>query len=242
MIAAVSDTDDDAPAPIADPRMRRSVAADMKAIFAPLPRQSKAVTAESPPPPSEVAPPKKRGGAARWLQALLAVAILAAILSWLLVPKPQFAPPASQVPPKAAPAMPAAASLPAASQPAPSQPAAQPPSEATAPAGAQPASSASPRTSESDRGTAARKPATPARCGRNASEAWCLRRDIANADDRLRDTYEEAMRAGIDRRLMVAVRDDWAGLRRRVNRDPRALIGGYAELTRELRAAMAGRR
>ena len=221
----------------------------MKAIFSPLPRPSKVAAGESSPTPSEVAPPAKRDGAMRWLQGLLAIAILAALLSWLLVPKPQFAPPASQLPPKAAPAMPAT-SVPAASQPVPSQPASAqpapaqpttaPPTEATAPQGAQPATPASRQTRESIRRATASKPAAPARCARYASQAWCLRRDITNADDRLRDTYEEAMRAGVDRRLMVAVRDDWERLRHRVNRDPRALIEGYAELTRELRAAMAG--
>ena len=232
-IAAVSEDDD---APIADPRMRRSVAADMKAIFAPLPRPGK-TAAESPPPPTEVAPPPKRDGARRWLLALLAVAILAALLSWSLVPKPQFASPARQAPQNAAPPVPAAAPLPATSQPVPTQPAAPAPAEAIVPASAQPVSS---KTRESDLATTARKPAAPTRCSRYASQAWCLRRDITDADDRLRDTYEEAMRAGVDRRLMVAVRDDWERLRHRVNRDPRALIEGYAELNRELRAAIAG--
>jgi hypothetical protein len=235
-IAAVSDSDDDAP--VADPRMRRSVAADMKAIFAPLPRPSKAAAGESSPPPNEVAPPPKREGAKRWLLALLAVAILAALLSWSLVPKPQFGPPVRQAPPPA----PAAALLPAtsppvASQPVAAQPAAPTPVETAVPASVRPVP---PRTRESDRATTARKPAAPTRCSRYASQAWCLRRDITNADDRLRDTYEEAMRAGVDRRLMVAVRDDWERLRHRVNRDPRALIEGYAELNRELRAAIAG--
>jgi len=55
------------------------------------------------------------------------------------------------------------------------------------------------------------------------------------ADDELRDAYDAAVRAGLDRDLLVDIRSDWKRLRGRANRDPRALIRGYAELTQELR-------
>ena len=56
------------------------------------------------------------------------------------------------------------------------------------------------------------------------------------ADDRLRDAYQAAVRAGVDRNTLVDVRGDWKRLRGRANRDPQALIRGYALLTQELRA------
>jgi hypothetical protein len=238
-IAAASDNDDDAPAPIADPRTRRSVAADMKAIFAPLPRPSKKATATESAPPAAATPVRRRGRLRSWLLALLAVAILAALLSWLLVPKPPVGRPAHQVPAPAAVMTFTRLSVPPppASQPAPAAPATPPPAEATAPARS--AALSAQRTRAPDRASAARP--TRAQCGRFASEAWCLRRDIENADDRLRETYKAAMRAGVGRGTMVAVRDDWARLRHRANRDPRALIRGYAALDAQLQRAM-GRR
>jgi len=60
------------------------------------------------------------------------------------------------------------------------------------------------------------------------------------ADDRLRDAYDAAVRAGVDRRTLIDVRSDWKRLRGRANRDPQALIRGYALLTQELRVE-AGR-
>jgi hypothetical protein len=77
-------------------------------------------------------------------------------------------------------------------------------------------------------------------CPASATEAWCRRAEVAAADDRLRNAYDEAARAGIDRDVLVAVRNDWARLRRRANRDPAALIRGYRELTGQLYAERRG--
>jgi len=73
-------------------------------------------------------------------------------------------------------------------------------------------------------------------CPRFATEAWCLHGTIMAADDRLRDAYQAAVRAGVDRNTLVDVRSDWKRLRGRASRDPQALIRGYALLTQELRA------
>lgn len=74
-----------------------------------------------------------------------------------------------------------------------------------------------------------------ARCPVGATEAWCLHGEVVAADDRLRDAYAAATRAGVDRTILVNARNDWSRLRRRANKDPRALIQGYADLTEMLR-------
>lgn len=80
------------------------------------------------------------------------------------------------------------------------------------------------------------RPARHGRCPRFATEAWCLHGTIMAADDQLRDAYDAATRAGVDRDILVGVRNDWKDLRGRANRDPQALIRGYALLTQQLRA------
>ena len=52
----------------------------------------------------------------------------------------------------------------------------------------------------------------------------------------MRDAYDDAVRAGVPRDILVDVRSDWKRLRGRANRDPQALIRGYSLLTQELRA------
>jgi len=59
---------------------------------------------------------------------------------------------------------------------------------------------------------------------------------VVEADDRLRDAYDNAVRAGGDRKTLVGIRSDWKRLRGRANREPQALIRGYALLTQELHA------
>lgn len=78
--------------------------------------------------------------------------------------------------------------------------------------------------------------AHPGRCPRFAAPAWCMRGTIMSADDELRDAYDAAVRAGVDRDILIDIRSDWKGLRSRANRDPQALVRGYALLTQELRA------
>ena len=79
------------------------------------------------------------------------------------------------------------------------------------------------------------------RCPHGASAAWCLRGAVTAADDQLRDAYDEAVEAGVARPVLVGVRNDWARLRGRANRDPEALIRGYALLTQALRAEVRQR-
>jgi len=90
----------------------------------------------------------------------------------------------------------------------------------------------------SHRQRATRRPG--GRCRAGATSAWCLRGAVVAADDRLRGAYATAIRAGVDRRTLEDVRNDWSRLRRRANKDPQALIRGYGLLTQALRAE-AGR-
>jgi uncharacterized protein len=82
------------------------------------------------------------------------------------------------------------------------------------------------------------------RCAVGATSAWCLHGAVVGADSRLRSAYAAAIRAGVGRRTLEGVRDDWSRLRRRANKDPEALIRGYGLLTQQLRteAARVGRR
>lgn len=80
-----------------------------------------------------------------------------------------------------------------------------------------------------------------AACPRGAAAAWCLRGSVTAADSRLRDAYEDATRAGVNRKILVGIRSDWKHLRGRANKDPEALIRGYALLTQELRAEISRR-
>jgi uncharacterized protein YecT (DUF1311 family) len=66
------------------------------------------------------------------------------------------------------------------------------------------------------------------------SEAWCLRAESGAADDRLRDAYQAAVRAGVDRHMLVGINKKWVRLRKRALKDPKAMIGGYAALTEQL--------
>ena len=76
---------------------------------------------------------------------------------------------------------------------------------------------------------------TPAQCAAGGgSEAWCLRADTAAADERLRDAYETAVRAHVDRRTLVGINKKWVRLRKRALKDPAGMISGYAALTEEL--------
>jgi uncharacterized protein len=63
-----------------------------------------------------------------------------------------------------------------------------------------------------------------------------LRGAVAAADGQLRDAYATAIRAGVSRRTLEDIRDDWSRLRRRANKDPQLLIRGYGDLAQELRA------
>ncbi len=203
---------------------RPSVASELEAIFAPLPRIAPAMAADAPSPKRAAA---RRTGLLPWIASLAAIALAALIGSLLFLrpvaPAPHVARtvPAARAPltgPTPAPAPRTetviASPHPAAPLPAPHEPA--------------PAAQRTPRP--------ASLPVHRGRCPRFATEAWCLHGTIMAADDRLRDAYDDAARAGVDRTTLVGVRNDWKSLRGRANRDPQALIRGYALLTEQLRA------
>jgi hypothetical protein len=201
---------------------RSSVASELETIFAPLPRPAAAAA----PAPSAKPRAIRRRGLPPWLWLLGAIALAALIgsLAFLTpvartsrVPgtHPIKAPPPSirtTTSPQAATTLPSASSAP---------PAAQPKVAAARPS-AQPHKSA--------------PPPRQRHCSRYATEAWCLHGRIMAADDELRDAYNSAVRAGVDRHTLIDIRHDWKRLRGRANRDPRALIRGYALLTQALRA------
>jgi hypothetical protein len=223
---------------------RSSVASELNAIFAALPRPAPAA---EPAPSIPTAKPRRRRPHAG-LITLALVALAALIASLLLLtplvrhtpvrraPPPQGARPVSP-PPTPAPA-PVLAAAPAATVP----PAEAPPS----PVQAGPPAPVPRRVAPRPAAQPARREAPPAahhgRCPRFATEAWCLHGTIMAADDQLRDAYDAAVRAGVPRDIMVDVRSDWKKLRGRANRDPQALIRGYALLTQELRAEIRRRR
>jgi len=213
-------------APSAD---RPSVAAELEAIFAPLPRMA---------PPGEpvASPPRPRprgAGLGLWLALLGAVALAALVGSLaFLTPLARQAPLRDHAGAVIKPAPPLPAPLTIAATP---QPAPQPPSPvADNRPKARPARAPEHKPALKTKRAAA--PVHRGRCPRFATEAWCLHGTVMAADDRLRDAYQAAVRAGVDRRTLVDVRSDWKRLRGRANRDPQALIRGYALLTQELRA------
>jgi len=218
------------------------VAAELEAIFKPLPRPVAPASEGAPGRPGERAP---RRGAGLGIAALIASALIIAIASiGFLAMRAQAPPPQPQ----------SARSTPVVSpsvarqvQPQPAAPASEatpsaiderrittdPQARATAnPDGGR---TSSPR---SHRQRATRRPG--GRCRAGATSAWCLRGAVVAADDRLRGAYATAIRAGVDRRTLEDVRSDWTRLRRRANKDPQALIRGYGLLTQALHAE-AGR-
>jgi uncharacterized protein YecT (DUF1311 family) len=70
--------------------------------------------------------------------------------------------------------------------------------------------------------------------------AWCMRPQVLDADRQLRDAYQEAVRAGVDRSVLSNYRRQWSKLRGRANSDPRSVTGGYRQMARQLDAARTG--
>ncbi len=206
---------------------RMSVAAEMEAVFAPLPQTARAAP-DSPP----VRPVTVRGGHGwRWAASFVAAVLVAAtVLIFMARPIPVAL---IQSRPRGTLTVPIA--------PAPTARVALAPSIAT-PSVAAPYIAAPPPATRLERPKPNRIAArSPGRCPASATEAWCRRAEVVAADDRLRDAYDEAVRAGIGRDILVGVRNDWARLRGRANRDPAALIRGYGELTRQLYAELRRR-
>lgn len=77
---------------------------------------------------------------------------------------------------------------------------------------------------------------------RGAALARCMRPQILDVDRLLRDAYQDAIRAGVDRRVLIAYRRQWSRLRGRANSDPRSVAIGYRRMAQQLAAERTGRR
>lgn len=203
----------------ADPGM--SVAAEMEAVFARLPH---AVGSAPYAPPAKPAAVRKSDGW-RWAASfVVAVLIAAGVLIFMARPIPVISlQPQQREKRTASVVVPATTPVAVAQQ-------MTAPSVATVP---KPTHVERPKPSQIIFGN-------PGRCPAGATEAWCRRAEVVEADDRLREAYDEAVRAGIERDTLVEVRDDWARLRGRANRNPEALIRGYGVLTRQLYDELQG--
>jgi hypothetical protein len=71
--------------------------------------------------------------------------------------------------------------------------------------------------------------------------ARCMRPQILEADLQLRTAYDDAVRAGVERRQLAAYRRQWSKLRKRANSDPRSVLFGFREITQQLDAARIAR-
>jgi uncharacterized protein YecT (DUF1311 family) len=71
--------------------------------------------------------------------------------------------------------------------------------------------------------------------------ARCMRPQVVDADQQLRSAYHDAVRAGVDRRVLVAYRRQWSRLRDLANTDPQLVVGSYRQIARELDAERASR-
>lgn len=200
---------------------RSPVASELEAIFAPLPRLVPAAV-------DARAPAAARANGLRLWFALLGVIALASLVGSLAFLTPIAWQPA--LPRHVVRAAPAPTPIP------PATATGTPPPIVHREETRQPASRVAPKASPTRPQRAAPPPAHHGRCPRFASEAWCLHGTITASDNDLRDAYDAAVRAGVDRDVLVSVRSDWNRLRGRANRDPQALIRGYAILTQELRA------
>ena len=72
-------------------------------------------------------------------------------------------------------------------------------------------------------------------CEPGATESWCLRTPVAEADAALRGAYAAAVAAGVKRSVLGEVRADWSRLRRTALSDPQTVLRGYTALTEQLR-------
>ncbi len=72
--------------------------------------------------------------------------------------------------------------------------------------------------------------------------ARCMRPQILDADQQLRTAYQDAVRSGVDKRVLSGYRRQWKKLRSRANSDPRSVESGYRAMARQLDAARTVRR
>jgi hypothetical protein len=75
--------------------------------------------------------------------------------------------------------------------------------------------------------------AQPASCQRDARGEDC-RNAVIQADQHLRDVYDQAARRGVSQDVLVDYRRRWAGLRDQKSDDPARLIEGYGAMAYEL--------
>lgn len=71
--------------------------------------------------------------------------------------------------------------------------------------------------------------------------ARCMRPQILDADQQLRDAYQQAIQAGVDRHVLADYRRQWSKLRKRAISDPHSVTTGYRQMARQLDAARTGR-
>ena len=69
--------------------------------------------------------------------------------------------------------------------------------------------------------------------------ARCMRPQILAADRQLRDAYDGAVRAGVDRRMLVAYRNRWSRLRGDAVSDPSYVAVTFQQMAQSLDAARA---
>ena len=58
--------------------------------------------------------------------------------------------------------------------------------------------------------------------------------EILDADRRLRFAYYDAVRSGVDPRLLGAYRRQWSQMRDEENYDPRGVAAGYRQMADDL--------
>jgi uncharacterized protein len=67
-----------------------------------------------------------------------------------------------------------------------------------------------------------------------------MRPQLLDADRRLRDAYYDAIRAGVNRRLLVIYQRQWSSLRSHANSDPRRVTARYRQMAEQLDFARTG--
>lgn len=243
-----------------------SVSADMAGIFAgaQAARRGKPDQRAGVAPIVRSKAPRRRSRGMAWGLAGLAGLAAAGGAIWLARPDPapviQPVPPFAEAPIRPLPALPRTAQATEASPvPAPAAPVIETPPVDTKPEAppARPATrvasvaarapSAKPAPAPSSKPASTKASAQPggvrpepfAQCGDllEAEHAWCMRPRMLAADRRLRAAYAEAMRAGVDRKMLVSARREWARLRRKATSEPVEVTTAYQDLATRLEEA-----
>ncbi|HTK33860.1 MAG TPA: hypothetical protein VL358_01065 [Caulobacteraceae bacterium] len=79
-------------------------------------------------------------------------------------------------------------------------------------------------------GAAPRLSRPAARAGAARTRGCCTYEALRAADRRLRQSYQQAILAGVSHATLVAYRDRWADLRRRAKSEPERMVSGYGVL------------